>query len=130
MVIIIFGRRIITSFFVLLLIAIQLSAQEKTSSDYLQGRADGERDAKGNPLWIAAGCLPPYGNLAAYLIKPNPPAHALLGKSASYIQGYTEGYKSKSAGKNVHVFLSGYGMYNGCGDCSHYTGIKGIQRVL
>ena len=73
-----------------------------------QGRADGERDAKGNPLWFVAGlACGIFGFGAAYLIEPSPPASALLGKSSGYALCYTEAYQDKSKGKNA--------MYAGIG---------------
>jgi hypothetical protein len=67
-----------------------------------QGRADGERDAKGNPAWFIAGLFcGVFGFGAAYLITPSPPASALLGKPSGYALCYTEAYQSKSKGKNA-----------------------------
>lgn len=91
-----------------------ISAQQASNSDYYMGKTDGERDAKGNVMWVAAGCLPPWGNIAAYLIKPSPPAYAFIGKSPLYIKGYTEGYKEKAALKNLGYSCLGTGMMVGC----------------
>ena len=86
-----------------------LLAQQATMSDYVQGKIDGERDAKGNPLWILAGAgCGIFGAGAAYLIKPSPPAHALIGKSTEYVLGYTEGYKNKARSENTKWACSGW----------------------
>jgi hypothetical protein len=89
-----------------------LWAQEELS-DYALGKLDGERDAKGNPLWFLAGFgCGIFGVGAAYLIKPEPPAHALMGKSSEYVLGYTEGYQNKSRTQNAMYALGG--MAAGC----------------
>jgi len=78
------------------------------SSDYIRGKMDGERDAKGNGIWFVAG-LPGVccygiglgGNLCSFLLPPSPPEGFLIGKSGEYILGYTEGYQSKGRLKNA-----------------------------
>ena len=50
-------------------------------------------------LWFGAGCL--FGLLgvgAAYLVEPNPPATALVGKNSNYVALYTENYKKVAKG--------------------------------
>jgi hypothetical protein len=85
------------------------SAQsQQTMSEYLAGKLDGEKDAKGSPFWILGGlsgvlclCIGFVGIGAAYLLAPNPPTTALLGKPTEYVLGYTDGYKSKARLKNT-----------------------------
>jgi len=94
---------------VLLMISIPELSFAQQQENYLQGKLDGERDAKGNPLWIIAGlsgtgCCLLFGIAgigAAYLIPPSPPTYTLLGKPSEYIIGYTEGYENKSKMKNT-----------------------------
>lgn len=106
-----FGKKIIVLLLVILIITTPLLTQELNSNDdYYQGKVDGERDAHGNLLWIAAGFLFPYGNIAAYLIKPNPPVQAFMGKSAQYILGYKDGYQKKAALKNFKYSCLGSGI--------------------
>ena len=81
---------------------------ESTAAECLQGKADGERDGKGNAAWILAGAgCGIIGLGAAYLIKPSPDASTLLGKSSEYVLCYTEAYQNKAKGKNA--------MYAGVG---------------
>ncbi len=50
-------------------------------------------------MWFGAGCL--FGLLgigAAYLVEPNPPATALVGKNANYVATYTQNYKKIAKG--------------------------------
>jgi hypothetical protein len=91
--------------------------QNPTSEDYLQGKMDGERDAKGNGLWFLAG-LPGLccygvgglGVLGSFIWVPEPPVEQLMGKSTNYILGYTEGYKSKAKRKNMKSASLGCGI--------------------
>jgi len=78
-------------------------------SDFVQGKMDGERDAKGNILWIPGGCCIFLGTtvVLAYLLKPDPPAQALMGKSSEYVLGYTDGYKDKARDKNATYAMIG-----------------------
>jgi hypothetical protein len=77
--------------------------------DYLLGKMDGKRDARGKPVWILAGltgtgfclCIGVAGIGVALIVPPSPPESALMGKSSTYIQGYSEGYKSKARVKNA-----------------------------
>ena len=93
---------------IFLLIATPLLAQQ-TMDDYVQGKLDGERDAKGSPLWFLAGLgCGIFGAGAAYFIKPSPPTHALVGKSSSYVMGYTEGYQNKARNKNTTYACAGW----------------------
>lgn len=85
---------------------------QESMNDYVQGKLDGERDAKGNPVWFLAGCLAgATGVIGAYVVKPDPPAYQLLGKSPEYIMGYTEGYQNKARDRNVMYALVGCGTF-------------------
>ena len=102
------ARKVIALVLATLMVATPLLAQGQTS-DYMQGKLDGERDAKGNPLWFLAGAgCGIFGAGAAFLIKPSPPAHALIGKSTEYVLGYTEGYKNKARNQNTMYACGGW----------------------
>lgn len=65
----------------------------QTGDSCAEGRRDGEAETTGI-LWFVAGCgLNILGVLAAYLIKPSPPAMKLVGKSPEYVAAYTDCYK-------------------------------------
>ncbi len=101
-------RKYIALFLVFAFIAAPVMAQ-MNSRQYLAGKMDGERDATGNQAWIIGGCLlGVVGVLLAYVIEPEVPAARLMGKSPSYIQGYTEGYRSATKRKNAMYAI--YGM--------------------
>jgi len=86
-----------------------ISIAQTMGNDYLQGKMQGELDAKGNPLWILAGLgCGIFGAGAAYFTKPSPPTTALLGKSTEYILGYTEGYQNKSRKMNTGYACGGW----------------------
>ncbi|MCF7911334.1 MAG: hypothetical protein K9M99_02310 [Candidatus Cloacimonetes bacterium] len=90
----------------------QAKDQQSAEQTYAQGQLDGKRDAKGNPLWILAGCgCGLFGVLGAILIKPNPPAQKLIGKSNDYVLGYTEAYKKAASGKNTGYAFGGWAAY-------------------
>jgi hypothetical protein len=96
------------------------SSARKSSSfdDFILGKQDGQREAIGNPGWIFAGlagtyfclCIGCAGIGIAFVVPPNPPVSALMGKSTSYIQGYNEGYKSKARLKNALYASVGCGI--------------------
>ncbi|MBN1350547.1 hypothetical protein JXJ21_14115 [candidate division KSB1 bacterium] len=84
-------------------------AQESTGT-YLDGKADGQRDAMGNAMWILAGFgCGIMGVVAAYIHKPSPPVYALVGKSPEYVLGYTEGYQTKARSRNLWYASAGLG---------------------
>jgi len=104
-------RKPVALLLILVIFATPLLAQQ-TTDEYLQGKLDGERDAKGNPLWFLAGAgCGIIGAGAAYLIKPSPPASALIGKSAEYVLGYTEGYKNKARNQNTTYACAGWAAF-------------------
>ena len=108
-----FFQRTISLILVFLLLACPLIGQQgNTVNDYLQGKADGEMDAKGNPAWILGGALCGiFGVAGAYFIKPSPPTESLIGKSAEYVMGYTEGYQNKSRQKNAAYACGGWAAF-------------------
>jgi len=99
---------------ILIFISVPVLAQTASqTSDYMQGRADGEAAAQGNAVWFAGGLV--FGCLAvgyAYLLySPSPPSAALVGKSGDYVQGYTEGYQKKMRKLNGSYALTGWSVW-------------------
>jgi len=94
---------------IILMVGMPVTLLAQQQDDYLQGKMQGELDAKGSPVWILAGLSGTYccllfgvaGIGAAYMIPPSPPINTLLGKSSNYVIGYTEGYKNKAKKKNA-----------------------------
>jgi hypothetical protein len=87
----------------------QLSQQ---GGNFVQGKMDGARDARGNALWIIAGVgCGILGVGAAYLTKPSPPLDQLAGKSQEYVMGYTEGYQNKAKDINTGYACAGWGSW-------------------
>jgi hypothetical protein len=96
---------------VVLWIPVYVIAQDAMTT-FAQGKMDGEQDATGNALWILAGAgCGIFGVGFAYFNKPSPPAHALVGKSAEYVLGYTESYQNKSRNKNVGYACGGWAAF-------------------
>ena len=82
--------------------------QTDSGNEYLQGKMDGEAAVNASGLWFFAGfCGGLIGVLIAYTVKPTPSTAALVGKSQSYINGYVEGYKSKSGSKQGMLAIAG-----------------------
>jgi len=105
--------KIISVFLIVMMVSmpITLLAQQQEGT-YAQGKMDGERDAKGNALWILAGAgCGIFGVGAAYFMKPSPPAQALVGKSIDYVLGYTEGYQTKARNANVGYACGGWAAF-------------------
>ena len=68
----------------------------QTGDSCAEGRRDGEAETSGI-LWFAAGCgVGLLGVLGAYLIKPNPPASKLVGKSPEFVASYSDCYRDAS----------------------------------
>lgn len=83
----------------ILLLSIPIVAQipetQQQQNPVLDAEAAAERDVD-KTMWLALGCLlGVFGLAAAYLIAPNPPAQALLGKSPEYIAVYTDAYRKE-----------------------------------
>ena len=106
-------KKPISIFLVFLFLLIPLMAQQAdTANDFLQGKADGEMDAHGNPLWLLGGALCGiFGVAGAYFIKPKPPTEPLIGKTAEYVLGYTEGYQNKGRNKNTGYACGGWAIW-------------------
>jgi hypothetical protein len=59
-------------------------------------------------IWWAGGCL--FGLIAvgvAYVVKPNPPASRLVGKSPEYVASYTDCYEDKAGSLQRTAALQG-----------------------
>lgn len=81
---------------------------EAVKSEYTkaQGKADGERDAKGNPLYICGGAACGiFGVAFAALSSPKPPAHVMLEleetKGETYAMSYELAYTKKARTRNL-----------------------------
>lgn len=84
--------------------------QQKTSTagDFMQGKMDGERDARGSFAWFFGGfCLGLLGVILAFVIAPTPSTASLMGRSPDYVMGYTEGYKSRAKKQQGYYALAG-----------------------
>ena len=90
------GIAIVTAFMIL---AAPLVAQQ---NDLAAGRMAGSQAAKADTngtAWLTIGCVCAcLGVGAAYILDPEPPITALLGKSPEYVAAYTDGYKQATKG--------------------------------
>lgn len=105
------SKKIISFSLIFIFLSIPVLAQApQAPEDYLEGRKDGERDAKGSAGWIAGGVLCGiFTVIYVYAMsKPSPPATALIGKTQDYVLGYTEGYQKKTRSKNGMYALLGW----------------------
>lgn len=102
-------RKVLVLPLVSILLTLPVIAQ-KASDEYLQGKRDGEMDAKGNPVWFVGGLV--CGLFAVLyclgIESPTPPSSALVGKSSDYVLGYTEGYRSKTRQKDAVYAAAGW----------------------
>lgn len=97
-----------------LLVSLPLIAQTtQASNEYFQGKTDGQRAAKGSPLWILGGfaCGLFAVGYCYFFLSPSPPTGALIGKSSEYVLGYTEGYKKKTRSQSGMYSLIGWGIW-------------------
>jgi len=103
--------RIIAVITALVFLSVPLMAQTAAvDEDYIKGKSDGERDTGALFGWFWAGFfLGPLGVLIANLHKPSPPAGAFIGKSQTYVAGYTEGYRNVCARKQGRKAIYGCG---------------------
>lgn len=93
-----------------------ISEISEEKDGYLEGIMDSKRDgtAATSPLlWFGAGfgcsCL---GVGAAYLMQPpSAPVEKLIGKSAPYALGYSEGYKQQAKKRRTQYAWGGLGAY-------------------
>jgi hypothetical protein len=112
----VFVQNVIRKLFALCLATALLAAPAAAiAQDAGTARTDGQCDAKADTkssLWFGAGCL---GGLiavgAAYMIKPNPPATRLLGKSAEYTAVYVDEYQRTAVGIQTRNAWTGYCTY-------------------
>ena len=105
--------KVISVFLIAIMVSIPMTllAQQQEGT-FAQGKMDGERDAKGNALWVLAGAgCGIFGVGAAYFMKPSPPAQALVGKSADYVLGYTDGYQNKARNANAGYACGGWAAF-------------------
>ena len=76
---------------------------------FTEGLMEGQMMANGNATWVVGGfCCGIFGVGGAYLLPPSPPVHMLIGKSAEYVMGFTEGYKNESKKKNAQYAGIGF----------------------
>lgn len=88
------------------------SASAKTD-DYVKGKMDGMiKGAKsGNGAWFFSGCLlSVIGLILPYMIDPTLPTEDLIGKSSSYVLGFTDGFNEKAKSANFNYALIGCGV--------------------
>lgn len=81
------------------------------NDEYFVGLKDGmEAGKKGeNFIYFLAGCLLSYGIGVIFplIFEPDVPVDYLIGKSAFYTLGFTNGYKKKARDSNFSKALSG-----------------------
>lgn len=72
-----------------------VTAQSLRADDpCINAEAYGARETS-SCLWFGVGfCLPLVGPVTSYIIKPDPPASALVGKGSAYVDIYVDCYKS------------------------------------
>lgn len=111
------SKKFISPVVVLLILAIPVAVQSaetvqaQQSSEYVQGRLAGEQAAKGNPIWFLGGLLcGVFAVIYCYIQSATPPAMALVGKSAEYVMGYSDGYKKKRGRDAVYAWI-GWGVW-------------------
>lgn len=86
-------------------------AQVPDDEACMQAKKDAETDVN-KTMWFAGGCLiGVLGVGAAYVIKPNPPASKLLGKSPEYVASYSDCYREKAS--SIQTSSSMYGCLVG-----------------
>jgi hypothetical protein len=85
------------------------SPPAQSGGDCMTAMMDGEREGRGNPLWILAGAgCGILGAGAAYLYKPTPPMYRLMGKPSQYVLCYTESYQKKARKANTAWACGGW----------------------
>jgi len=92
----------------LMLTASRCSAADG-SADYSQGADAGKASAKtGSDGWIVGGfCCGIFGIAGAALIAPTVPQDQIEGKSADYVKGFSDSYKSVRSKKNIGKAVTG-----------------------
>lgn len=120
------GEKAVVSLLLLCLAAAPLAAQEDTQKQAPEPQEDtwaagylaGDRDAKGNGVWLLSGLfLGPVGLVLPWLFNPQAPGANLIGKSADYVAGYAEAYQRKVKRKNFFYSLGGFGILAGAVAC-------------
>jgi hypothetical protein len=83
-------------------------------SEYTAGLADGAADGaaqEGGALWFGAGCLlGVLGVVVAAVYQPAPSVGPLLGRSAEYSMGFTEGFRSEARRGQLKSAMVGCGV--------------------
>ena len=102
----------------LCLCAAPLAAEQESDEsgsmveEYNQGWLDGQVDAEGKGIWVLSGLfLGPIGIILPWVINPKVPGTRLIGKSAAYVEGYTDGYRQKAKPKNFLYSMIGFGVW-------------------
>jgi hypothetical protein len=90
-------------------------AKQVGTGTFAQGKIDGERLAKGNVMWVPGGFIFNFFAIGyAYFYKASPPTYALIGKSAEYVLGFTEGYQNRIRTLNTRYACLGCASLGGC----------------
>lgn len=90
-----------------------LNAKGKTEKvnepqDYTSGLAAGQRDAKRSGVWVLSGLnLGATRLILPWVIGTEVPGGNLVGRSAKYVGGYVDKYKSKAKPRNFQYSLAG-----------------------
>jgi hypothetical protein len=119
-------RQAVAAAIVLCLIAAPLAAQEESESaeaaqaetnqaqadrDRAAGYLDGELAASGKGVWLLSGLfLGPIGLVLPWVVSPKVPGGNLIGKSAEYVESFTQAYKVKARKRNFLYSLGGFGI--------------------
>ncbi len=107
--------RFVSIFLYVLILNIPMlvSAQESVS-EAQQARADAERDAEQNVSSLAWGCggfaFNVFGIAYAFFAKPGIPAGALLEKTPTYTETYTEVYRYYAKRRRLQATVIGFGV--------------------
>ena len=115
------GRQAVAAVIVLCLVAAPLAAQEGSESaqadqaqadrDRAAGYLDGELAASGKGVWLLSGLfLGPIGLVLPWVVSPKVPGGNLIGKSAEYVESFTQAYKAKARKRNFLYSLGGFGI--------------------
>jgi len=83
-------------------------APSTTNNEYIKGKMDGSRIAKGDQNWALAGFFGPLGVLAAYTYPQEPPITYITNQTPEYVFGFTESYRSECKSKNGGYAVGGW----------------------
>ncbi len=84
--------------------------EEESFDDYSRGKEDGRAKAEkyGAGGFLLLGCVLSWlGFMISFVVDPAVPQNELIGKSESYILGYTSAYKEIVKSKNINRALIG-----------------------